>query len=110
MFGLTRTVAIVLAGLLITTGSAAISSKASPSSAPEEVGLSSERLARMNKAIHEYVGAGRTTPGVVSRSSRVTARWCTSGAHGKNCTQLIGGDFPIRANFATLLYQSIVGS
>ena len=26
------------------------------------------------------------------------------------CTQLIGGDFPIRANFATLLYQSIVGS
>jgi CubicO group peptidase (beta-lactamase class C family) len=26
------------------------------------------------------------------------------------CTQLMGGDFPIRANFVTLLYQSIVGS
>ena len=26
------------------------------------------------------------------------------------CAQLVGGDFPIRANFATLLYQSIVGS
>ena len=69
MFGLTRTVAIVLAGLLITAGSAAISSMASPSSAPEEVGLSSERLARMNKAIHEYVGAGRT-PGVVTLIAR----------------------------------------
>jgi hypothetical protein len=26
------------------------------------------------------------------------------------CTQLLGGDFAIRANFATLLYQSIVGN
>jgi CubicO group peptidase (beta-lactamase class C family) len=26
------------------------------------------------------------------------------------CTQLMGGDFAIRAEFATLLYQSIVGS
>ena len=69
MFGLTRTVAIVLAGLLITAGSAGISSKALPSSAPEEVGLSSERLARMNKAIHEYVDAGRT-PGVVTLIAR----------------------------------------
>jgi hypothetical protein len=76
MFGLTRTVAIVLAGLLITAGSAGISSKALPSSAPEEVGLSSERLARMNKAIHEYVDAGRT-PGVVTLIAR-QARWCTS--------------------------------
>jgi len=68
MFGLTR-VAIVLAGLLITAGSAGISSKALPSSAPEEVGLSSERLARMNKAIHEYVDAGRTL-GVQRRPRR----------------------------------------
>jgi len=26
------------------------------------------------------------------------------------CTQLMGGDFAIRAEFATLLYQSIVGN
>ena len=26
------------------------------------------------------------------------------------CTQLMGGDFAIRANFATMLYQSIVGN
>src|SRR4029450_9686985 len=69
MFGLTRTVAIVLAVLLVTAGSAGISSKALPSSAPEEVGLSSERLARMNKGIHEYVDAGRT-PGVVTLIAR----------------------------------------
>ena len=69
MFRLTRTVTILLAALLITAGSAGITSKALPSSAPEEVGLSSERLARMNKAIHEYVDAGRT-PGVVTLIAR----------------------------------------
>ena len=26
------------------------------------------------------------------------------------CTQLLGGDFAIRAHFATMLYQSIVGN
>jgi CubicO group peptidase (beta-lactamase class C family) len=69
MLRLTRTATILLAGLIITAGSAAITSKALPSSAPEDVGLSSERLARMNKAIHEYVDAGRT-PGVVTLIAR----------------------------------------
>jgi len=36
-----------------------------PTARPESVGMSSERLARMNKAIHAYVDAGRT-PGVVT--------------------------------------------
>ena len=69
MLRLTRTATILLAALIITAGSAAITSKVLPSSAPEDVGLSSERLARMNKAIHEYVDAGRT-PGVVTLIAR----------------------------------------
>jgi len=69
MLRLTRTAATLLAALLITAGSAAITSKALPSSRPEDVGLSSERLARMDKAIHEYVDAGRT-PGVVTLIAR----------------------------------------
>src|SRR5262245_39177217 len=69
MLRLTRTATILLAALIITTGSAAITSNALPSSTPEDVGLSSERLARMNKAIHEYVDAGRT-PGAVTLIAR----------------------------------------
>jgi len=69
MFRLTRTSAIVLAALVIVGGSAGIRSKDLPLSKPEDVGLSSERLARMDKAIHEYVDAGRT-PGVVTLIAR----------------------------------------
>ena len=69
MLRLTRIATTLLAALLMTAGSAGITSKALSASAPEEVGLSSERLARMNKAIHEYVDAGRT-PGVVTLIAR----------------------------------------
>jgi CubicO group peptidase (beta-lactamase class C family) len=69
MFRLTRLRAIALAGLLITTASAALTSKDLPTSRPEDVGLSTERLARLNKSIHEYVDAGRT-PGVVTLIAR----------------------------------------
>src|SRR5262245_19850050 len=68
MFRLTRTVAVAFAALLV-VGSIGITSKELPLSRPEEVGLSSERLARMDKAIHEYVDAGRT-PGVVTLIAR----------------------------------------
>ena len=46
MFRLTRVSAIVFAALVIVGGSAGIRSKELPLSKPEEVGLSSERLAR----------------------------------------------------------------
>jgi CubicO group peptidase (beta-lactamase class C family) len=69
MFRLTRTGAIVIAALLAISGSASITSKELPLSKPEEVGLSTERLARMDKSIHEYVDAGRT-PGVVTLIAR----------------------------------------
>src|SRR5262245_50455630 len=68
MFRLTRTAIVALAALL-TVGSAGMTSKELPLSKPEEVGLSSERLTRMDKAIHEYVDAGRT-PGVVTLIAR----------------------------------------
>ena len=58
MFRLTRTSAVVFVALLVVGGSAGITSKELPLSKPEEAGLSSERLARMNKAIHEYVVCG----------------------------------------------------
>ena len=58
-----------IAALLITAGPTVITSKELPLSKPEDVGLSSERLARMNKSIHEYVDAGRT-PGVVTLIAR----------------------------------------
>ena len=70
MFRLTRPGAIVVAVfLLITAGATGIISKDLPISKPEDVGLSSERLARMTKSIHEYVDAGRT-PGVVTLIAR----------------------------------------
>lgn len=40
-----------------------------PRASPESVGMSSERLDRMNEAIHAYVDAGRT-PGVVTLIAR----------------------------------------
>jgi CubicO group peptidase (beta-lactamase class C family) len=54
---------------MIAAASAALTSKDLPGAKPEDVGLSSERLARINKAIHEYVDAGRT-PGVVTLIAR----------------------------------------
>ena len=68
MFRLTRTGAVAFVALLV-VGSAGIRSKELPLSKPEDVGLSTERLARMDKAIHEYVDAGRT-PGVVTLVAR----------------------------------------
>jgi CubicO group peptidase (beta-lactamase class C family) len=69
MFRLTRISAILLAVLVIVAGVTGIRSKELPVSRPEDAGLSSERLARMDKAIHEYVDAGRT-PGVVTLIAR----------------------------------------
>jgi CubicO group peptidase (beta-lactamase class C family) len=60
---------ILLVVLLISAGGAGITSKDLPGAKPEDVGLSSERLARLNKAIHAYVDAGRT-PGVVTLIAR----------------------------------------
>jgi CubicO group peptidase (beta-lactamase class C family) len=61
--------ALLVVGLIIAVATAALTSKDLPGAKPEDVGLSSERLARMNKAIHEYVDAGRT-PGVVTLIAR----------------------------------------
>jgi CubicO group peptidase (beta-lactamase class C family) len=70
MFRLTRIRLFAgIAVLLITAASAALTSKDLPLSRPEDVGLSTERLARLNKSIHEYVDAGRT-PGVVTLIAR----------------------------------------
>jgi CubicO group peptidase (beta-lactamase class C family) len=68
---LTRTRALLLTAVLAALGSTALLSvsKELPSAKPEDVGLSSERLARLNKAIHAYVDAGRT-PGVVTLIAR----------------------------------------
>jgi CubicO group peptidase (beta-lactamase class C family) len=64
-----RLSALLAVALMIAVGAAALRSKDLPGARPEDVGLSSERLARMNKAIHEYVDAGRT-PGVVTLIAR----------------------------------------
>jgi CubicO group peptidase (beta-lactamase class C family) len=69
MFRSTRLSAILAVALMIAVGPTALRSKDLPGAKPEEVGLSSERLARMNKVIHEYVDAGRT-PGVVTLIAR----------------------------------------
>jgi CubicO group peptidase (beta-lactamase class C family) len=64
-----RLSALLAVALMIAVGAAALRSMDLPGARPEDVGLSSERLARMNKAIHEYVDAGRT-PGVVTLIAR----------------------------------------
>jgi CubicO group peptidase (beta-lactamase class C family) len=69
MRSLTRTRVFLLTAVLAVAASAALLSKDLPAAKPEDVGLSSERLARMNKAIHAYVDAGRT-PGVVTLIAR----------------------------------------
>jgi len=67
---LTRARAILLTTFVLAAlASAALLSKDAPSAKPEDVGLSSERLARMDKFIHGYVDAGRT-PGVVTLIAR----------------------------------------
>jgi CubicO group peptidase (beta-lactamase class C family) len=66
---LTRTRVILLTAILAAVASTGLLSKDLPTAKPEDVGLSSERLARMNKAIHAYVDAGRT-PGVVTLIAR----------------------------------------
>jgi len=69
MRALTRTRGILLTALLGAVATAGLSSKDLPGAKPEDVGLSSERLARMDKLIHAYVDAGRT-PGVVTLIAR----------------------------------------
>ena len=59
---------VVPGGTLTATGTSLLS-KDQPSAKPEDVGLSSERLARLDKFIHAYVDAGRT-PGVVTLIAR----------------------------------------
>ena len=67
---LTRTRAILATTLVVAAlASVAVLSKDTPSAKPEDVGMSSERLARMDKFIHGYVDAGRT-PGVVTLIAR----------------------------------------
>lgn len=61
----TRLPALAAATLLAASFTATALAKDLPVAAPEKAGLSAERLARMDKAIHAYVDAGRT-PGVVT--------------------------------------------
>lgn len=70
MFAITRLrLLFVIGALAVLASSPLLLSKDLPAAKPEDVGLSSERLARMNKAIHAYVDAGRT-PGVVTLIAR----------------------------------------
>jgi CubicO group peptidase (beta-lactamase class C family) len=70
MFAITRSrLLFVVAALAVLAASPLLLSKDLPSAKPEDVGLSSERLARMDKAIHAYVDVGRT-PGVVTLIAR----------------------------------------
>jgi CubicO group peptidase (beta-lactamase class C family) len=66
---LTTARVILLTAVLAALASAGLVSKDLPSAKPEDVGLSSERLARMDRLIHTYVDAGRT-PGVVTLIAR----------------------------------------
>lgn len=69
---LTRPRVILIAAVAVaalTATATSLLSKDQATAKPEDVGLSSERLARMNKAIHAYVDAGRT-PGVVTLIAR----------------------------------------
>src|SRR5215471_20337281 len=54
---------------LTVVASVTLLSKDLPGAKPEDVGISGERLARMDKMIHAYVDAGRT-PGVVTLIAR----------------------------------------
>jgi CubicO group peptidase (beta-lactamase class C family) len=70
MFAITRLrLLFVIGALAVLASSPLLLSKDLPAAKPEDVGLSSERLARMNRAIHAYVDAGRT-PGVVTLIAR----------------------------------------
>ena len=69
MFRLTTLRGTLIAVAVVVASSAGVLSKDLPSAKPEDVGMSSERLARMDKAIHSYVDAGRT-PGVVTLVAR----------------------------------------
>ena len=61
---------LVLAVVVLAAGvPVGLASKDLPTAKPEDVGLSSERLARLTRAIHAYVDAGRT-PGVVTLIAR----------------------------------------
>lgn len=66
---LTTARVILLTAILAALASAGLLSKDLPAAKPEDVGMSSERLGRMSKAIHAYVDAGRT-PGVVTLIAR----------------------------------------
>ncbi len=61
----TRLPAFATATLLAVALASPTTAKDLPIAAPEKAGMSTERLARMDKAIHDYVDAGRT-PGVVT--------------------------------------------
>ena len=61
----TQPSALAAATLLAACFASATIAKDLPVAAPEKAGMSAERLARMDKAIHAYVDAGRT-PGVVT--------------------------------------------
>jgi len=70
--GMLRIVRIRLAAFaaaLTIAASVTVLSKDLPGAKPEDVGMSSERLARMDRMIHGYVDAGRT-PGVVTLIAR----------------------------------------
>ena len=69
MFRLTTLRRTLIAVALMMAASAGVVSKDLPSAKPEDVGMSTERLARMDEAIHAYVDAGRT-PGVVTLVAR----------------------------------------
>jgi CubicO group peptidase (beta-lactamase class C family) len=70
MFATTRVrLLFVVGALAVLASSPLLLSKVLSAAKPEDVGMSSERLARMNKAIHAYVDAGRT-PGVVTLIAR----------------------------------------
>ena len=68
-FTKTRLILLIAILAVLGTATAGLLSKDLPAAKPEDVGLSSERLARMNKLIHAYVDAGRT-PGVVTLIAR----------------------------------------
>jgi CubicO group peptidase (beta-lactamase class C family) len=69
MFRPTRLTVVLLGAVIVAAAAARVTSKDLAVAKPEDVGLSSERLARLTRTIHEYVDAGRT-PGVVTLIAR----------------------------------------